>query len=406
MTKTEFLERLQDFDLQDLTKADIYEIGLMHKSLPRTDRDWTWIAELVSWEGSSESLRNWVNHRMKKDGILPSAMTFNAIQSADSEELTKKKEELFIQQQKTRDEWTTYRRLLREDARVDSLKDAIKSVTNELTNLPKFSYKHNSNSKLKTEAVLLLSDLHIGAYVDSFYNKYNVEIATNRLEKVAEEVVKYCHHHNVKRLTILNLGDAIQGVIHTTGRIDQETDVISQVMIAGELIATTVNYLRAAAPEIVYRSCTDNHARLVADIKQNIEKENFSKLIDWFIEERLKHSDVKFVNDNLDDDIGFFKLLNNKTMLFVHGHRDKDFSRTILGLSSKLNTKIDYMCLAHFHASALKTIQGTLVFTNSSLMGSDEYASSVRLYGPAAQTLLIFENDNILNININLDTIQ
>ena len=406
MTKVEFLKKIQEFNLQELTKTDIYQIGLMHKSLPKTDRDWTWIAELVNWEGSSESLRNWVNHRMKKEGILPSALTYNAIQTANSDELTKKKEELFIQQQKTRDEWTTYRRLLREDARIDSLKDSIRLTVQELTKLPKFTYKATSKMPLSSEAVLLLSDLHIGAYVDSFYNKYNIEIATKRLEHVVQNVINYCQQHHVKKLTVLNLGDAIQGIIHTTGRIDQETDVVSQVMIAGELIATAMNCLQAAAPQVVYRSCTDNHARVVADIKQNIEKENFSKLIDWFIEERLKATNIMFVNDNLDDDIGFFRLLNNKTMLFVHGHRDKDFSRTVLGISSKLNTKIDYMCLAHFHASALKTIQGTLVFTNSSLMGSDEYASSVRLYGPAAQTLLIFEDANILNININLDTIQ
>ena len=56
--------------------------------------------------------------------------------------------------------------------------------------------------------------------------------------------------------------------------------------------------------------------------KEHIEKENFNKILDWYVEARLNTSKINFMKDNLDDGLGTFTLLNGKTVMFAHGHQD------------------------------------------------------------------------------------
>lgn len=250
---------------------------------------------------------------------------------------------------------------------------------------------------------MLISDLHIGMDINNFYNKYNTEIARKRVSKYVEDTIEICQRNHVQRLNVLNLGDMIDGQLRVTSRVEDSEDLVSQIMIASEILSEALNRLQAAAPEIIYRSCSDNHARVTADFKQNIEKENFFRLIDFYLEARLKDTKVQIVHDNLDVDLGLFSLLNGKKMAFAHGHRDK-VNTCLQGILGATRQYCDYICVGHWHESKMKSFQGAKVFVNSSICGSDSYAQSLRLYGDAEQTLLIFKNNNLsvnyINLNI------
>lgn len=418
MTEKEFLEYVDGFgkDAGEFTDDEIYQIACTYKNeIPTSQKRWERLIEIlgvVDKEGNpkkAETFRIWLKGRQYADGTITknvqmlSGQTIDGLTFQEFEDKTEEiKRNLYIEKTKTRDVYNAYRRTLRDEARIESIKETISGVVDELSSLPEVEFE-GLVSEHKKEAVLLFSDLHIGTVVDSFYNKYNNEIARKRVAKLVDDTIKYCRDNNVQRLNVLNLGDMVSGIIHVSGRIENSDDVISQVMLASEILAESLNKLQQAAPEIIYRSCTDNHGRVVADYHQHIEKENFSRLIDFYLEARLVGTKVVFDNKNLDDDIGMFELLNGKKMLFVHGHRDRDFGRTLMGIGNVMNTKIDYLCLGHYHSTNVKSIQGATVFTNSSIMGSDSYASSVRLYGPASQTLLVFDDNNVINVNVNLD---
>ena len=254
---------------------------------------------------------------------------------------------------------------------------------------------------LNKEAILMISDLHIGADCDNFYNTYNSKVAERRVMKLVDNTINYCHLNNVKRLNVVNLGDLINGIIHVSIRLEQEFDVVEQIMTAGEIMSRALNKLQLAAPEIIYRSVTDNHSRAMANKAEAIEKEQFSRLIDWYLEERLKNTKIKFANDNLDVDIGKFDLLNGKKVMFAHGHND-NANQAFQHFVGATKEFIDYVLLAHFHSEKLKNYQGMKVFVNGSIVGTEGYASSKRLYSDPCQTLLIFDDDNILNFSINL----
>lgn len=388
------------------SKDQIYLIGLEHKKLPKALRDWSMVAELVGWEGNPESLRAFVKSRMKKEGILEknvNLLSDRTVEDVNDDTLTNKIYELSKQRQRVRDEWSTYNRIVREESRKETFIDAIKETVGELQALPKVHYKGNVSQDHIKEAILMLGDLHIGVKCDNFMNKYNIEVAIKRVEKLVNDVVEYCHSNNVCQLNIVNLGDMIQGIIHTSARIEQEIDVVSQVMVASEILADALNVLQKAAPKVVYRSVVDNHSRLSPNKDESLESESMSKLIDWYLMERLKDSSIVWQCDNIDDTIGKFDLLNGKKVMFAHGHLDSASQafQNFIGASREF---VDYVLLGHYHNEKLKSYNGLKVYVNGSIVGVEQYALSKRLFGNPSQTLLIFDNNNVVNISIDLTT--
>lgn len=378
-----------------LSKDDAYEIGVAHRELPKAERNWSWLAELIHWEGTGESLRNFVLRRLKAEGLVESPVDLN-----NEDSLVKRRAELFKERQQVRDEWTTYNRMMREDARIDTFKEAIQDAAKNLQPFKKVSYVGNSYSD--TEAIALLSDLHIGVEFSDFCNTYNLEVAKQRVSKYIADVRKYCKLHKVKRLNVVNLGDLISGIIHTTIRLEQEFDVIDQIMNASEILAGVLNELQDAAPEVIYRSCTDNHSRAIANKSEAVEKENFYRLIDWYVQERLKDTRIIFKNDNLSKEIGKFDLLNGKKVMFSHGHNDvpNKIFQSFIGATEEY---IHYVLLGHYHNEKVKNFQNMRVFINGSIVGTDDYAASKRLYTKPSQMLLVFDDDNVVHYSINLD---
>lgn len=252
------------------------------------------------------------------------------------------------------------------------------------------------------EAVMLLSDIHLGMEINNFFNHYNLEIAKKRFDTYIDEVIKMCQLHQVRRLNICNLGDCIHGIINVTGRIEAEMNVIDQVMQVAEMLAQGLNKLQNAASEVIYRSVTDNHSRAMANFKENMESENLSRLIDFYLKPRLKDTSIIFAEDNLDYDISFFELLNGQKVICSHGHRD-NINVAVQGYLGATKQFVDYICLGHFHESKMKSFQGAKVIVNGSVCGSDSYAQSKRLYGDPEQTLIIIDNNSVIIDNVKLN---
>lgn len=394
MTKQELITLINSFGRLpgEYTEHEIYEIGKAHRELPQKDKNWNELALMIGYNGSGDNLRCFVKRRVLKENSI-SSMSISGDSLIDKD--------LYMQQVKIRDEMNAYRKTLRDEARVDTFKNMVVEAIKSLPQLPKVAYSARTR-QYKSEAILLFSDLHIGVKCDNFYNSYNLEIATKRVNKLLDNTIEYCHRNNVKTLNICNLGDLIHGLIHVNARVEQEFDVINQVITASELIANFLNEIQVAAPQIIYRSVTDNHSRTMANKNEAIESENLSKLIDWYLQERLKDTKIIFANDNIDEGIGKFELSNGKKIMFAHGHNDS-INQVYQHFTGASQEFIDYMLLGHYHCEKMKTYNSSRVFVNGSIVGTEQYALSKRLFSKPSQTLLIFEEDNLLNLSINLD---
>ena len=414
LTTKEFYDYVDSFNgIYD--EVNLLAIGKKFRELPVKQRNWS---ELVSYLGISKSpdaFRQWIyrNEAMIEDLVNEresiaedASMKFVKNQKEDIAEQDDEKSfrEEYKILTKNRDILNAYRKTIRDEARIEVIRDAIKETISQLNALPEIGSSYvadNVNSDV--EAVALLSDLHIGVDCDNFYNTYNTEVAGLRLQHWVSTVKHYCFTNGVSRLNILNLGDLIHGLIHVSARLEQQYDVVEQIMIASELLAKTLNQLTELPCEIIYRSVTDNHSRAVANLNEHIEKENFYRLIDWYLQERLKNTKIEFINDNLDDSIGIFKLLSGKTFAFAHGHLDNinNCFQNFIGATGQF---IDYIGLGHYHCEKAKSFQGTKVYVNGSIVGTEQYALSKRLFSKPAQTLLIYdEYGNEINLSINLD---
>lgn len=417
MTSKEFIDYIKSFNKLpgEYTEDEIYDICMIHKSLLKEDKNWNELANILGVNRTGEQLRLYIVNQQRKRGELKSNPSIvkdvdliNLSVETASDVLDAKMLELQKQQVKTRDETTQYRKLIRQTARVESFIQDIKDVVSKLNDLPLPIHKleeNNSLSLFDTEAVLLLSDFHIGAYCDNCYNRFDLDIAKERTAKIVEDTFKYCKMHGVKKLNILNMGDMIQGNIHVNGRISQQINVIEQVIAASEILSQALNQLQNACEIVTYRSVVDNHSRLTPNKEDHIEQENFNKLIDFYLEERLKQTRIKFMHDNLDDGVGKFRLINGKNIIFAHGHQDSK-NQSIQNFMGMTREFIDYVLLAHFHSSATKSFQGSTLFINGSLVGTEDYAFGRRLFNRASQKLLIFEDENVIDINIDLQSVE
>lgn len=435
MTQEELYRYIDSFNREKgtYTKEEILLICFKHKyELSHTEKNWNRLSLKLGINRSGEGLRKWFSRQISsniafinllskekssKDDILlnanetaattPSHMTISALPVSDilNDKEAEKFKEMYLQQTKTKDLLNSYRRLLRDEARIESLKETIQDTVKLLPDLPLINFKNNfefNSITTPNEGVLLFSDLHIGAECDNYCNKYNLDVAKERLNKLAHNVIECCKETKVSILNILNLGDLIQGVIHVTSRIEQQIDVIQQVIIAAELLSEFLNKIQEAAPTIVYRSCVDNHSRLVADKTQHIEKENFAKIIDWYTKERLKNTSIKFVDDNIDDGLGYFSLSTGEKCMFAHGHNDC-VDKSLQNFVGATKQFVNYGFFGHFHSEKMKSFQNYRVFINGSIIGTDSYAFSKRLFNEPSQKLIIFKPNNLIyDISIKL----
>lgn len=390
--KTEFESFVESYQKEPgkYTIQQLMEIGAKFKELPLRERNWEELhKKLGIYNFSAEAYRRRVERYMRKN---------------ESNEGKEYREE-YMEKQKVRDWYNAYRRDIREEVRIENLKDEIKFAAEKFGKLEPIVWPEVKETPVeKTEAVLLVSDLHIGVDCDNYYNKYNKDIAKERLAKLQKNVIKYCSINNVSVLNILNLGDLINGVIHTNARIEAQMDVAEQIMYAGELIANFLYGLSKEIPNITYRSVFDNHSRAIANKNEHIEKEQFSRVIDWFIAERLKDTPIEFIANDIDGGIGRMKLASGKTLMFCHGHNDgrNNSYQNFIGLTQEW---VDYICMAHYHNPASKDFQGCKVFINGSIVGTESYAFGRRLFTKPSQKLIIFNdgNNNISDIDISLE---
>lgn len=414
MTLEEFNKYLDTFNKStwEYSDEEILEICSVYKLfVPTRMKSWS---DLLAKLGTNSSIDAWDKRVTRYLRAFPeyeqSLRNRFASTEADKNKLEDiirhQTETLYKQQTKTRDVLNEYRRNMREEARIEELKNAIQSAAKSVEiYVPKPPIFDNSAKLSKNEAILLLSDWHIGALVDNFYNKFNSKIANDELNALIEQVTDYCKKFDIHRLNVLNMGDLIHGGIHTNARIEQEFDVVTQVEVAAQLMYKVLVSLESVAPIVTYRSCSDNHSRLMPNKSEHIEKENFGRLIDWWIEAKLEQGNhtIQIIRDNLDFGLGSFNLFNGQKVAFAHGHEDS-INQAFQNFIGATREFIDYALLAHYHNPKEKMFQDCRVIVNGSLVGTEQYALSKRLFTTPTQKMLIIDGDTFIDVSLNVNT--
>lgn len=313
----------------------------------------------------------------------------------DIQRLNTIKNEVYKEKVKLSDQRREYRKALSKEARYENLVNVLREEISELDEIPTFVSRQFSNTGVS--AALLLSDLHYGASSDNCVNFYNTDVCKERLEQLFDKTVYYCALHRVQTLYINILGDIISGIIHCNARIEQEEDVISQIIHASELLSNFIGNLTAYVPEVKIVGVIGNHSRVSPNKHENLNVENFERLIFEYIKIRLPN--VSMILNGLED--WCLYNIGDRTIYIEHG--DKCTPATIRNNCINLTGRVPDECfMGHLHHYEIINANGTSVILNGSIMGTDSYAMGKRLNSSPSQVLRVYDRDTC-TYNIELE---
>lgn len=299
---------------------------------------------------------------------------------------------------KLADEKNQTRAYVRRIAREETIKEIASnyaSVMNKEKKLfaPPENYKSNIDNDKTREGILLLSDWHYGFDFVNPKNKFNTDICQRRVSALVLKTCELIHQYKLQKVHVLNLSDLIAGRIHLTIRLESREDTITQIMEVSEILAEAINLLSAHC-QIEYHQVNDNHSRLEPNKGDSLELETLCRITPWFLKSRLATNSNVFINDTeYSNDIALFDVLGHK-IAAVHGDKDKP-EKIVTNLSRLTGEHFQLICAAHNHHFSATEENDTLVVFNGSLMGTDNYAFSLRLHSTPSQTLIVVSPKNV-----------
>lgn len=312
-------------------------------------------------------------------------------------ELDKKMDELYKQQVKTRDKHRELRSSLRDEARIENLQSVFTECANIVSKEKPLSLNTYPNYKGERIGIVQFSDWHFDEIVSNFLNTYNHDVFNDRINKLTTDVIRYCKLMNVNTLKVLNQGDLINGNLHVSSRVMSEEDVVYQTMYVAEAIANMLVEFAKEINQVEFCSVLDNHSRINKNKKEHIEKESFARFIPWFLEPRLANvENIHIVKNRINEveefNIGLIDIFHEKAF-FVHGHEDK-VTTVISDLTLMTKMFPIAVFIGHLHQNMEMEIHGIDLIMNPSLIGTGEYAKSIRKSSKSRQKLTIYENNN------------
>lgn len=316
----------------------------------------------------------------------PTGLSSLELQELQDEKLEMQKEKI-----RMRDQRRIMNVKLREMARLEHLKNYLEETVEEIepVKLPKAKVKNESDK----EAMVVISDEHIGMKIDSKFNTYNIEIAKERLAKLQKETMNKVEKEDIKKLYIAHLGDGIHGAIHTTARIESEENVIQQIITLAYMLESFVEEFVQKGIEVTFCSVAGNHTRALPNKKESLgTAENFERLLTVFLGKAFNQFDNY---KQIDDEEGIIVLdIKGKTVVLVHADLDKG-NGVVTKLNDMLSLSIDYIFTGHVHNAFYKEHGNAVQFGVGSLCGLDQYAISSRFSGRPSQMILTFDDDGV-----------
>ena len=280
---------------------------------------------------------------------------------------------------------------LRVEARFENLLEVVKDNICFMPTYEIKDFKPINKNQDKKYAVLQLSDWHCGALVDNQFNYYNVDTMVDRATKVRNNALEYCKLHNVTDLVIEINGDMVNGAIHVSSRVESEEGVIQQVITVTDVLAKLINSMKPYFNSIKIVTTLGNHGRLTPNKSDSITNENFEMLIPTMLRDKL--SDIKIIDSK---GLDFTKYeIDGKIIMVSHGQNDS-MTKVISDFSKMFKVVPNEVHLGHTHSYTDINDCDIKVTVNGSLIGSDDYAVTIRKVTTPSQNLIVYEKDRCI----------
>lgn len=364
---------------------------LLRKLNREIDMDWSEIVEKLGLDCSSDHCRK-TAYGIKEydDYIREKGMDFisEEVKNKLTEDILKIKSERV----KLSDERALLNRQIREKTRFDSILDLAKEISKDFNMVKPLLSKEPILKSGEKEAVLLLSDLHIGIVNDNHWNKYDIEEMYKRMSFLRSRITQITMDSSVKKINVCLLGDVVSGIIHSTIRLENREDIVKQCLIASEVISELLSHL-ATLFEVDFYMSIGNHGRVNSNKSESLDKENFEYFIKEMISLRCSNVEgLKILNNPIDEEIISFSVFD-KFLVCSHGDKFGNLSNYIPKITSMLRQVPDYVCIGHLHNHVENSYGNTELIVNPSFSGVDTYAKNLGLIGRPSQKMIVFSKE-------------
>lgn len=277
-------------------------------------------------------------------------------------------------------------RIMREDARSEMWFETCGQYIKSLDApepLTMFSYK-NATFTESVDYMQCFSDLHFGADFKSVNNEYSPEIARERVTELLRKTIRFTCNNNVNHLTVLNLGDQLQGLLRVSDVKFNATSMVKSAVEVSRLIASYLNKLSEYVAIDYYQVPTSNHTQLrVIDQRRDaMPEEDLEFLIESYIYDLLKNNERVVVHMNRDHAQFVNFKLNRYNIVAMHGHRCRNVDTILDEMENITNTRVDYVFMGHLHSQKSVCVgeadgYDKQVLVVPSIVGSDPYSDSL-----------------------------
>jgi len=285
------------------------------------------------------------------------------------------------------------------DAIVDELKQCVSNVELNVTEYDCVREFNNANGS----SIICLSDLHIGAKVESKdvaeQNEYNFEIAKQRIDKLFN-IFMSAPYASYKVKVVL-LGDIFDGIIHGSDLV-AEMPVMEAVSEFAKYMASKIQTLLVNGFIVEVYGVTGNHERMT-DVQQFYKKGfDFTYIFFELLKVFLKEYKVEYFYSGH----GLFEIVDDVYAFIFHGDIDRTYKafneqaqlkaiancKNIYGVEPKL------ILNGHWHQyNKSMMYNGGYAISVGSLMGTNSYSYNTGyLNFIPSQTILFYDKDGEL----------
>lgn len=168
--------------------------------------------------------------------------------------------------------------------------------------------------------VLLVTDIHMGEVVDpteiNGLNKYNSDIAVERMSKVTNKTVdlltKHMKNTNYPGIVVCLAGDLVNGEIHDELKNTNDITLNEAIIKTYECLYTMISTFKDVFNNVTVISVPGNHGRNTKKVEhKNVAKNNADWLIVSFLEQIFKD----------DPEVSIINSISEGYFFDVHGHR-------------------------------------------------------------------------------------
>lgn len=371
---------------------------LVDKTL--ADEDYTELAPLIYGKDFSSDVARRMMYGSCRTLQLIDKTVETDILSSDVDtimnELDQKKIELQKERQKFYDQRTAFNKIVRERARQEELNEILVDSVQSGVLLP-LNYEPHEIDNSDNDILVSLNDIHFGATVNNYWQKYDSDICRMMMCKYLDEIINIANTHRSENCVVWANGDLISGNIHNSIAVTNKENVIEQVVGVSELIAEFLAELSKHFKKVSFVSVSGNHSRL--DQKDRaIMQERLDDLVEWYLKARLQNfENVEIGAGDRIDCTMYLIDVRGKTYCGVHGDYDPNASKiqSLQQMVGRANKQLYGVLLAHLHHNKIDAVQGIKTIMAGSFLGMDDYCVSKRIVGEPEQLVCICDNSGV-----------